>query len=305
MTPRCFPSDIPFEDGLAVLCNSALWRWIEFSIGLYVGYGIRSYSFGIEVQFSFILLAVLLMIANRSYAFYYIFSAFYVAELLSSYIASLTMDISPWIPLGLAIFSVVSCMLVLWLVPHSESSGSPGDSRNVTEGTADLAQPDSGDVSLAAQPTSHEINGLISALSNGSIILILPVFLVGIFRYTTLNVLIQYASVRFGLRISTGATFYTETAIINIILFLFAIPRITEYLRIKRKVRPEVMDLMMVRASVLLMCFGSLAIGLSQSAKFLPLGKTDPQREKWMFINGIQVSFVLQPGLEAEFQHCL
>ncbi|KAF8848546.1 hypothetical protein BDZ45DRAFT_753702 [Acephala macrosclerotiorum] len=87
---------------------------------------------------------------------------------------------------------------------------------------------------------------ILLTLANGNVLLVVPVFLVGIFRYTTLNVLIQYASLRFGIKISTGATFYTETAI-------------------KHAVRPQSIDLFLVRMSVTLMCIRCLAIGFAQS----------------------------------------
>jgi hypothetical protein len=119
---------------------------------------------------------------------------------------------------------------------------------------------------------SQFVNGLVSALSNRNTLLVIPVFLVGIFRYAMLNILIQYASVRFGLKISTGATFYTETALINIILFLFLVPRLTTYIRLEYNVKPETIDLVLVRTSVVLLALGSLAIGLAQSSVFLPAG---------------------------------
>jgi hypothetical protein len=117
------------------------------------------------------------------------------------------------------------------------------------------------------------VNGLRSALLNRNILLTIPVFLVGIFRYTTLNFLIQYAYVRFGVRFSTGATFYTETAIVNIFLFLFLIPNLTSHIRIKYNTRPQIIDLFLVRSSVVLMCLGCLAIGFAQSKMVLPIGK--------------------------------
>jgi len=118
------------------------------------------------------------------------------------------------------------------------------------------------------------VNGLLSALSNTNILLIVPVFLVGIFRYTTLNILIQYASVQFGMKISRGATFYTETAVVNMILFLCIIPQTTAYIRRRYQTAPEVVDLFLVRFSVCMMCIGCLCIGLAPSSKILPMGKT-------------------------------
>lgn len=124
-----------------------------------------------------------------------------------------------------------------------------------------------------AHSTSQFVDGLISALSNQNTLLVIPVFLVGIFRYAMLNILIQYASIRFALKISTGAIFYTETALINIILFLFLVPRLTTHIRLKYNVRPETIDLALVRTSVVLLTLGCLAIGLARSSVFLPAGR--------------------------------
>lgn len=100
----------------------------------------------------------------------------------------------------------------------------------------------------------------------------MPVFLVGIIRYNTLNVLIQYASVRFGMKISSGSIFYTETALINIFLFAFLIPRLTTYVVTAYGVQPQTIDLFLVRLSLSLMCIGALLIGLAQSKFLLPIG---------------------------------
>lgn len=105
-----------------------------------------------------------------------------------------------------------------------------------------------------------------------NVLLCIPVFLVGTLRYTTLNVLIQYSSVRFNTKISKGAMFYTETAIINIILFLFLIPRITVWIKSRYHVRSEKIDLALMRISVCFLLMGSLAIGLAPTSGWIPAG---------------------------------
>jgi hypothetical protein len=124
-----------------------------------------------------------------------------------------------------------------------------------------------------ASGTTASVDSLLSALSNPQILLIIPVFLVGIFRYAMLDILVQYASVRFNMKISGGALFYTETACVNIMLFLLIIPQITAYLRKKKAARPQDMDLVLVRTSVSLMCLGCLCIGLAPSRSLLPIGR--------------------------------
>ncbi|EKD21754.1 MFS multidrug transporter [Drepanopeziza brunnea f. sp. 'multigermtubi' MB_m1] len=227
--------------------------WLSSAILLFGG-GLNSAS-----AFMWAMVTESIPSEGRSHAFYYIFSAFYVAELISSSIASVTLDISPWIPCGLAMGSIVACLALLALMPdpraHSQNSRQEAP-----------AYP------LESLMGQSSVKGLFSALSNRNIQLTIPVFLVGIFRYAMLNILIQYASVRFGLRISTGATFYTETAVVNIFLFSFLVPQLTAHIRHRFKVQPHVIDLFLVRTSVALMCIGCLAIGLAQTSALLPFG---------------------------------
>jgi hypothetical protein len=189
-----------------------------------------------------------------------------MAELLASFIASVTMDISPWIPCGLAMGSIILCLTLLAVMPDPRKS-----SHNISpQSTSEENEVESEDPRILLK--SQYVTGLISALSHRNILLVVPVILVGIFRYAMLNILIQYASVRFGLKISTGATFYTETALINIVLFLFLVPQLTAYIRLKYNIRPEIIDLALVRTSVVLMTLGCLTIGLAQSSVVLPIG---------------------------------
>jgi len=173
----------------------------------------------------------------------------------------------------MSLASLVLSLGLLWWMPqpasskdHSSTSSyleEPPTPRRIIEGADDTA---------ISFPKNSLVDDLIAAASVPNILLVVPVFLVGIFRYTTLDVLIQYASNRFGLKISTGAIFYTETAAINILLFLFIVPQVTDYLRKTYGVRSLYMDLALVRTSAILMCIGSLGIGLAPSAKFLPFG---------------------------------
>ncbi|TVY23472.1 Efflux pump [Lachnellula hyalina] len=200
---------------------------------------------------------------QRSHGFYYIFSAFYVAELIASFVASVTTDISPWIPCSLAMGSIILCLILLAVMPD------PRGSKNHSESPESHIAEDYTSRTITKPTTTSR---LLTLLSNPNILFTVPVFLVGILRYTTLNVLIQYANIRFHLPLSTGATFYTETAGINILLFLFLIPALTSHIRTNYAVRPQTIDLFLVRTSVCLMSMGSLAIGLAPTTSLLPLG---------------------------------
>jgi len=167
--------------------------------------------------------------------------------------------------------AVVLCLLLLVAMPDPrQSATSDHIPPKIGDGVESTASP------LTTSTHSTSVQGLMSAISDRNIRLTIPVFLVGIFRYAMLNILIQYASVRFGLKISSGAIFYTETAFVNIFLFLFLIPHITSYVRLRFNVQPSVIDLFLVRTSVSLMCVGCLAIGLAQSNSLLPFGTIPP-----------------------------
>lgn len=225
-----------------------------------------------------------------------------MAELVASFTASVTTDISPWIPCSLAMCSAIMCLVLLAIMPDPRKSSHNSYGANSSE----IVEEDINRSTTSPKTFSKSIavDSLRSALSNRNIRLIIPVFLVGIFRYTTLNLLIQYASVRLGLKISTGATFYTETAIVNIFLFLFLVPRLTAYIRLKYNVRPQVIDLVLVRTSVTLMCLGCLAIGLSQARSFLPIGSFIPPNNISIYSPGDKVLFYSPQGSEVESQHC-
>lgn len=204
----------------------------------------------------------------RSHAFYYIFSAFYVAELVASYLASKTIDITPWIPFGMAFGSVIIGLLLLWIMPSPKKHDQklPISSESITAEDETSSGDDHVKISL--------VTDIRNSLTHRNVIFAIPVFLVGTLRYTTLNVLIQYSWVRFKFPISKGAAYYTETAVVNIFLFLFFIPRMTAYIRVKYNIRPQVIDLFLVRTSVTLLFLGSLSIGLAPSSRLIPIGKT-------------------------------
>ncbi|EPE34909.1 MFS general substrate transporter [Glarea lozoyensis ATCC 20868] len=193
-------------------------------------------------------------IYHRSHAFYLIFSAFYIAEMIASTLAALTTDISPWIP---CVLSLLSTLLALILLPFFPSPSPSSHPSSPSHPTSPSNPPPSLLTTLHTLPPTP--------------LLTIPVLLVGILRYTTLTILIQYAHIHFSQKISAGAAYYTETALINTILFLFLIPKLTSYIRLTYKTNPEKIDLFLVRASVALMCAGSLMLGLLKSNTYIPI----------------------------------
>jgi len=171
--------------------------------------------------------------------------------------------------------AILVCLVLLWVMPESRTSIQLS-SASCQE---TMPHPSESAALLTIKPPiqSSSVGSIRNALSNKNILLAIPVFLTGSLRFSILNVLIQYGSNRFNLKISTGALFYTETAFVNMLLFLFAIPTLSSYIITKHNVHPHVIDLFMSRTCVALLCLGSLLIGLASSSDFLPLGKRNMQ----------------------------
>ncbi|TGO76565.1 hypothetical protein BELL_0148g00010 [Botrytis elliptica] len=239
------------------------WVWLS-SLFLLCGGGLYS-----SAAFMWAMASSLIPEDKRSYAFYYIFSAFYIAELIGSYVASVTIDISPWIACSMAMGSVTLGLLLLWLVPFSQSSSPPEPSSPIYSPSSPTRLESR---HITTIPKTTILATIRHAMIQPNVLLCIPVFLVGTLRYTTLNILIQYSSVRFNTKISKGAMFYTETAIINIFLFLFLIPRITIWIKARYHVRSEKIDLALMRISVCFLLMGSLAIGLAPTSGWIPVG---------------------------------
>ncbi len=152
----------------------------------------------------------------------------------------------------------------------------PGGSNSTNDAAQPLANADTATTlgtSLITTKTNAPGN-LKELFTNRNVALMIPVFLVGSTRYTVLNVLMQYASVFFHWRLSRTALFYTETAAVNIILFLVVVPMTITYIRRKYGIVQQRIDMTMVRGSVMFLCVGALAIGISPSGHFLPVGKS-------------------------------
>lgn len=135
---------------------------------------------------------------ERSKGYYYIFSAFYIAEMVSSGLASATLDSSPWIPSALAYGSILFCLVIQLRIPQ-RSEQHRADSQNMgRRSPADEDLTEQENASLCREGECPKTTSFRAAFSNHNVLLVVPAFFVGSTRYTVLNVLMQYAHVRFG-----------------------------------------------------------------------------------------------------------
>lgn len=189
---------------------------------------------------------------------------------MGSFTAAVTTDISPWISCALSMMAILLCFLLLLIMPDLRKLKpiAAANHEDPVSPSSETRTP------LIARPShqSSSISIISNAFSKTNILFTIPVLLTGSLRFTILNILIQYGSNRFYLKISSGAFFYTETAIVNMLLFLFVVPTLSSYFRINYNVGPQTIDLFMSRTCICFLCLGSLLIGLSPSGKILSVG---------------------------------
>jgi hypothetical protein len=99
--------------------------------------------------------------------------------------------------------------------------------------------------------------------SSKNITLCLLIFLVTSLSDNNLNVLLQYASKRYGWTISQAAYLFSLKAGVNVILYTLLVPLGLKHLKYSWEFSSVRANLWAERSSILLLCFGSLAIGLS------------------------------------------
>jgi hypothetical protein len=205
---------------------------------------------------------------SRSPLYYLLYCIYLSTELIGPYIASVTMDISPYIPLSLTIFCLLTSLLTLAFI------GEPnfGDKREVigrptsetSAASSEDASNDPGEENNACLSGGN--HGLRSLLRSRNVLITLAIFIVPAFRPTTTHVLLQYMSSRFHWKLSQSTIFISEIAVINIILYLLVLPRAILWIETRFNTPKEVIDLAVVRLSLLLLVVGALLLGCAPKA---------------------------------------
>ncbi|KAF2842536.1 MFS general substrate transporter [Patellaria atrata CBS 101060] len=234
---------------------------------------------------------------HRSNVFYLVFSAFYVGELISSFIASLTTDISPWIPYASAVIALLLCLLVLTLMPTDshviakripsqdiqsqlmeESNALLSESVSNLSGRGHVEDPptsmDMGSpvgIAVTDSISSKKETRLLNVLSNSSLLAIIPAFLVCALRYTMLNILMQYCYIRFDWKFSRTALFFSEAAIVNILLFSLILPNAVPWIKKRYNIPAKVFDRLTAEIFLCLLSSGAFALGISPGWQFIPI----------------------------------
>lgn len=217
---------------------------------------------------------------HRSRVMYYIYSSYLFTEFIAPSIASAAMDKNLWIAFGIGIAFLLLSLATIPLVPetYQRVPTSSASSRRSTLGTEDHHTPVSDDGRTEDIETNRpdDRNGLIALFRKRNMLLAVPIFVVGVFRPATMNVLLQYVSVRFNWKLSKAALLISEVAAVNIVIFLLALPRLISVLQARYHIHPQVIDLRVLRSSLVLLFLGSFFIGISPNIPALISGKLMP-----------------------------
>lgn len=135
------------------------------------------------------------------------------------------------------------------------------------------------------------LSEMSSLFQNSNITIALPIFFVGTFRGISLRLLLHYTSVRFNWKLaevcqsvptvagslllieSQTNGLITEVAGVNLVLCLFAMPWILVYLKEHLHLQTQVVNLTVVRGSLLILACGSVLVALAPNSFLLILGK--------------------------------
>lgn len=217
--------------------------------------------------------------SQRSRYFYYVYSTFLVCELFAPAIVSMSIDRSVLIPFGIGLGALALCYPILWAIPethqpsHERSKKSRQDLTATTDSTSDnepLLRSSTTPPKYAIAPDQENI---FMVLRKRNLLLALVVLFVGAFRQATVSVLLQYATARFEWHLSRTAMLVSAIAVMNIVLFLFILPQCVAYLTSHLHIRAELIDYTIVFASLVILAFGSLFMGLAPTGNLLTAGK--------------------------------
>jgi hypothetical protein len=225
--------------------------------------------------------------------FGYYRSAGQVTRLLTPVLAAYTMTINLWLPFWIGVGVYLVALPVVSRLPdtrkhHGSSAGlcslgevpfAPGEAQSLL--TADgLANNDvldevesspfpkpsglSGRLSRGISQAKTELNDYLKLFrSNRNIALCLLIFLVTSLSDNNLNVLLQYVSKRYGWTISQAAYLFSLKAAVNVLLYTVIVPVSIAYLVSNWGFSSVHANFWAEKGSIVLLCFGSLAIGLS------------------------------------------
>jgi len=204
---------------------------------------------------------------------YYIYSSYLVTELVAPSIAAVAINKSLWLAFGTGVASLLICFGIIPLLPDTRQTEIDP---LITPGSHSDHAADEGGRILRTQ--TLERSQLRSLLQQRNILLALPIFVIGVFRPATLNVLLQYTSIRFHWTFARAALLTSEVAGVSVVLFLIILPFSIRVLQDRFGYHSQIIDLRILQLSLIVLCIGATLIGLAPNSPSLIAGKVSIQK---------------------------
>ncbi|KIW29217.1 uncharacterized protein PV07_05044 [Cladophialophora immunda] len=203
---------------------------------------------------------------TRTRGLYHFYSCFIFSELIGPPIASFTADVSPWLPFAVSYLLLFSAFPLLAMMPtdHNVLDSTPTDSEEASDVNTPPEHP--GVLLTVLHASVDQFRLLKFMFSSRNMRLAAAIFLVGTSRGISLRALIQYASARFGWKLSKASC---EVAFVNLVLFFLVMPALISMVSRYLKPANQTLNLGIVRASLSLLSTGSLLVAFSWSSTFL------------------------------------
>ena len=184
---------------------------------------------------------------------------------MAPWLASILMDLSIMISFLLSILFLLLCLPIVAMIPDTRIQNSCNRSTDIaptTNRSLDSSQ-DTYMTSITSYTAPSNSESLRDIFRSRNMARAMPVFLAGLLRPSTLNVLIQYTSKCFDWKLSKASLLVSEVAAVNLVLFLVIVPQGTKIVRAKYHFDQQVLDLAIVRSSMLFLAVGALLLGLA------------------------------------------
>lgn len=199
---------------------------------------------------------------SRAHSSFYSADAFYLsvvgsilAELLAVPLSTKLMQTSPWIPLAAGLGFVVIGTICVAFLPETLKVSKIAHDGHDSNPKKSLA------LEARLRHAATELKDAMSLLKSYSIVALLITFLVHGLLARAGSFTIQYISKRFGWSLAQAGSLLVLRNIVNIILLLAILPACSRLLlspRFPLRCSPEVKDLVLARASGILLVLGTI-----------------------------------------------
>ncbi|KAL3417341.1 MFS transporter [Phlyctema vagabunda] len=207
--------------------------------------------------------------AERATVFFRIGASVLVGEMIASPLSAILMEIDPWLSIFLGLATMCSCGIVVALMPETLGL-------RTLEVTQDGNEDDEDSLSTRDHLTGSGLSNLKNAAhfiwGNTTVMILLFTYLLTTFGRIIQEMLLQYATKRYGWTWSKAAYLISLRAGSTLFLLLVVLPAFSYYLVTTLSFATIRKDLWLARISVILLSIGAMLIAFSATPILLTIG---------------------------------